>query len=142
MNITKLDDDDYQIIEQMGYGNLNSIEHDNSQKSMGIWGKIVDKYKFHQLRLASRKFDRLKHILDAYAPDLIVILNWGNRDDVFEGLKFEWHKDYYIEGLRAMYSIEGYDTKILWSNHPNARSISVYDRIKIIGDTAKELLGI
>lgn len=142
VNITKLDDDDYQIIEQMGYGNLNSIEHDNSQKSMGIWDKIVDKYKFHQLRLASRKFDRLKHILDAYAPDLIIILNWENRDDVFEGLKFEWHKDYYIEGLRAMYSIEGYDTKILWSNHPNARSISVYDRIKIIGDTAKELLGI
>jgi hypothetical protein len=142
VDITKLDDEDYQIIEQMGYGNLNSIEHDNSQKNMGIWGKIVDKSKFHQLRLASRKFDRLKHILDAYAPDLIIILNWENRDDVFEGLKFEWHKDSYIEGLRAMYTIEGYDTKILWSNHPNARSISVYDRIKIIGDTAKELLGI
>lgn len=142
VNITKLDEEDYQVIEEMGYGNLNSIEHDMSQKSMGIWDKIVDKTKFHRLRLASRKLDRLKFILDAYIPDLVIILNWEERDDIFEGLTVEWHKDYYIEGLRAMYTIEGYDAKILWSNHPNARSISVYDRIKIIGDTAKELLGI
>ena len=142
VDITRLTDEDYQVIEQMGYGNLNSIEHDKGQKSMGVWSKIADKEKFHQLRLASRKLDRIKHILDAYSPDLIIILNWEERPDVFEGIKETWLKEYYIDKLRAVYTIEGYDTKILWSNHPNARSISVFDRIRLIGDTAKELLNI
>ncbi len=142
VDITKLNEEDYQIIEQMGYGNLNSIEHYKTQKDMGGWDKIADKSKFHQLRLASRKLDRLKHILDAYNPDLIVILNWEKREDVFEGLQYEWHESYYKDSLQAVYSLEGYNTKILWSNHPNARSISVYERIKLIGGTARELLDI
>ena len=146
VDITNLTEADYQTIEQMGYGNLNAIEHDGTLKKdrdgKCWWDLIADKEKFHQLRLASRKLDRIKHILDAYSPDLIIILNWEERPDVFEGIKETWLKEYYIDKLRAVYSIEGYDTKILWSNHPNARSISVFDRIRLIGDTAKELLNI
>ena len=146
VDIRNLTNDDYLTIEQMGYGNLNAIEHDRTLKKdrNGIrwWDNISDKKRFHHLRLASRKFDRIKHILDAYNPDLIIILNWEERDDIFEGLEKEWIKKYYIDKLRAVYRIEGYDTKILWSNHPNAWSISVYERLKIVGDTARELLGL
>ena len=146
VDITNISDDLYQTIEQMGYGNLNSIEHDATlkKKREGIrwWDHIGDKKKFQQLRIASREFDRIKHILDVYAPDLIIILNWEERPDIFDGVNETWIKDYYIDKLQAVYTIEGYDTKIIWSNHPNARSISVYDRIELIGGTARELLGI
>lgn len=146
VDITNLTEDDYQTIEQMGYGNLNAIEHDGTLKKdrdgKCWWDLIDDKENFYKLRIASRKLDRIKHILDAYNPDLIIILNWEERDDIFEGLEEKWIEDYYIDKLRAVYTIEGYDTKIIWSNHPNARSISVYERLKLVGDTARELLGL
>ena len=146
VDLRNLTDDDYQTIEQMGYGNLNAIEHDRTLKEDrggdNWWSLIGDKKKFHQLRLASRKLDRIKHIIEAYNPELIIILNWEERPDIFEGLQEIWLEDYYIDTLRRVYTLEGYDTKILWSNHPNARSISVYERLKIVGDTARELLGL
>lgn len=142
IDITELDCEDYQVIEQMGYGNLNSIEHDETLKKFTKWYKF-DKSKFRELRHASRKFDKIKHILKAYAPDLIIILNWEERDDVFDGLQYEWHKDLFVDKRKAIYTIEGYTTPIIWSIHPNNfkfNSVHPEDMIKSIGDTAKELL--
>ena len=62
--------------------------------------------------------------------------------DIFQGLEVKEIKEYYIEKLRAVYEIPEYGIKVIWSNHPNARSISVYERLSLIGDTARELLHI
>lgn len=148
IDITKLTDEEYQVIEEMGYGNLNSIEHDRTLQNIKVgtdktcWEMIQDKVKFRQLRRVSRGLDRIKHILDAYRPDLMIILNWEDRMGIFQGLEVKEIKEYYIEKLRAVYEIPEYGTKVIWSNHPNARSISVYERLSLIGDTARELLHI
>ena len=34
-------------------------------------------------------------MIEAYHPDFIFIFNWEERDDVFEGMDFEWQKVYY-----------------------------------------------
>lgn len=150
--ITQLTNDEYDIIEEMGYGNLNTIEHDNTLKKGrkdkdgntidGDWYRI-NREKFYQIRQASREIDKLKHLLEAYNPDLIIILNWEERKDVFEGLSETWVEDQYIEGIRAVYTLANKSTKILWTSHPNARKCgSPYERIKLLGDTARKLLGI
>ena len=149
IDITQLTDDEYQIIEEMGYGNLNSIEHDRTLQALDYygtdkkcWDVIQDKDKFNELRRASRKLDRIKHVLDAYRPDLIIIMNWEDRMDIFEGLEINEIKDFYIDKLRSVYEIPEYNTKVIWTNHPGARSISVYERLALIGDTARELLNV
>ena len=146
IDITQLTDDEYQIIEEMGYGNLNSIEHDRTLQALDYygtekkcWDVIQDKDKFNELRRASRKLDRIQHVLDAYRPDLIIIMNWEDRMDIFEGLEINEIKDFYIDKLRSVYEIPEYNTKVIWTNHPGARSISVYERLALIGDTAREL---
>ena len=148
-DITKLTDDEYQIIEEMGYGNLNSLEHDRTLQTLDYygtdkkcWDVIQDKDKFNELRQASRRLDRIKHVLDAYRPDLIIIMNWEDRMDIFEGLEINEIKDFYIDKLRSVYEIPEYNTKVIWTNHPGARSISVYERLALIGDTARDLLNI
>lgn len=147
IDITKLTAEEYDSIEQMGYGNLNCIEHDRTLKNIKYadgtcWELIGDKSKFYELKLVSRKLDRIKHILDAYNPDLIIIMNWEDRMDIFEGLEVNEIKDFYIDKLRSVYEIPQYNTKVIWTNHPGARSISVYERLALIGDTARELLNI
>ena len=149
IDITKLTDDEYQIIEEMGYGNLNSLEHDRTLQTLDYygtdkkcWDVIQDKDKFNELRQASRRLDRIKHVLDAYRPDLIIIMNWEDRMDIFEGLEINEIKDFYIDKLRSVYEIPEYNTKVIWTNHPGARSISVYERLALIGDTARELLNV
>lgn len=150
--ITQLTNDEYDIIEEMGYGNLNTIEHDNTLKKGrkdkdgntidGDWYRI-NREKFYQIRQASREIDKLKHLLEAYNPDLIIILNWEERKDVFEGLSETWVEDQYIERIRAVYTLANKSTKILWTSHPNAHNCgSPYERIKLLGDTARNLLGI
>lgn len=149
IDITQLTDDEYQIIEEMGYGNLNSLEHDRTLQTLDYygtdkkcWDVIQDKDKFNELRQASRRLDRIKHVLDAYRPDLIIIMNWEDRMDIFEGLEINEIKDFYIDKLRSVYEIPEYNTKVIWTNHPGARSISVYERLALIGDTARELLNV
>ena len=62
--------------------------------------------------------------------------------DIFEGLEINEIKDFYIDKLRSVYEILEYNTKFIWTNHPGARSISVYERLALIGDTARDLLNI
>lgn len=149
-DIHSLKDEDYQLIEQMGYGNLNSLEHDETLKKLPkdnpIWYRI-DRKKFYQLRQASRQLDRLIHIIEAYHPDLIIILNGEDREDVFNGLQIKdvMHRNITQKVKRDIYTIEGYSTQVLWSIHPVSfkfHSITQEMMIKSLGDTARELLSL
>lgn len=145
VDLRELTDADYQSIEQMAYGNLNSIEHDRTLQKMGNMARIADISKFQLLRDESRKIDRLRHIIEAYSPDLIIVLNWEERDDVFEGLEYRWEEQWYEDKLRAVYNIAGYKTKVLWSLHPahfSYESINPCDMIEYLGNTARELLAL
>jgi hypothetical protein len=150
VDIQSLIDEDYQVMEQMGYGNLNSIEHDETLKKVPqeapIWYRI-DRPKFRQLRQASRNLDKILHILKAYNPDLIIILNGENRDDVLDGLQIQKviHCSTIPNIRQDIYTLEGYSTQILWSIHPNSfkfNSTNLEQMLKSLGDTARDLLNI
>lgn len=68
-----------------------------------------------------------------YHPDFIFIFNWEERDDVFEGMDFEWQKVYYKDKLQAVYTLPGYSTKVIWTSHPR--------RYSYLGTNIEEMAG-
>ena len=58
---------------------------------------------------------------------------WEERDDVFEGMDFEWQKVYYKDKLQAVYTLPGYSTKVIWTSHPR--------RYSYLGTNIEEMAG-
>ena len=134
--------DELRLIEEIGYGNLNSIELPKTLENEGTLNEITSMEDYGKLRNAGQVFEKIKTILEAYHPDLIVILNWEERDDIFDGLHVHWQKDYYIDARRAVYTIDGYATRIIWTSHPRRFSFLktnpqemaglLYDTVKLL----------
>lgn len=154
IDITKLSARDYQLIEQMGYGNCNCLEvyhtlRNNKFEGRTLWELVNDKTKLRALRQESRELDKIKNIIEAYEPDLIIILNWSGKPGILlKELDTENVSNLYCEDKgkqRSVFTIEGYKTKILWSIHPNSfgrQSVSPNDMLLMLGDTAKKLLNL
>ena len=121
------------ILEEIGYGNINAIEQQTSLSKEGYWEAITSLDGYCQIREAGRPFEKLKSVIEAYHPDFIFIFNWEERDDVFEGMDFEWQKVYYKDKLQAVYTLPGYSTKVIWTSHPR--------RYSYLGTNIEEMAG-
>lgn len=117
-DINSLGQEEQQIIEEIGYGNLNGIELKQSLENEGTWQEITSITDYQKLKEAGQVFEKVSTLLKAYHPDFIIILNWEERDDIFDGLNVHWKKEYYKDGLQAIYTINDYPTKIIWAPHP------------------------
>jgi hypothetical protein len=117
---TNLSDEYKQILLEMGYGNLNSIETPQSIKNRKEWDSI-DKNIYKEIKNKSLKFDNLKFILDIYNPSHIFIFNLkGDEELAFKNLEYECIQDKEFQNLIAIYTITGYKTKIIWTVHPGS----------------------
>ncbi len=113
-----LEDKYKELLQDMGWGNLNSIETQQSLDKHGEWDDI-DQDIYWKIKSKSRIFDCLNHILDAFQPDYIFIFNWQADEEIaFNGLKYKWIKKDHIPDLLSIYRIEDYQTRIIWTIHP------------------------
>ena len=134
------DSDERLSLNEIGYGNMNSMELLQSLKDEDAY---VDEEVYAKVKELSAPLDRIKHILDAYSPDFIFIFNWVEADEIFEGLNVTWHEKHYIDDKLAVYTIEGYDTKIIWSSHPHRFSYlgeNTESMVRLLGDKLNELI--
>lgn len=134
------DSDERLSLNEIGYGNMNSMELLQSLKDEDAY---VDEEVYAKVKELSAPLDRIKHILDAYSPDFIFIFNWVEADEIFEGLNVTWHEKHYIDDKLAVYTIEGYDTKIIWSSHPRRFSYlgeNTESMVRLLGDKLNELI--
>ena len=111
-----LTDNDINALSQLGYGNLYSIELPDTLSD--IYKNISPKSSYKMICKEAHRFEKIKLILDLYAPDYIIILSWSNREDIFEGLQPINHQEWYKDGILSVYTINEYHTKVLWSAHP------------------------
>lgn len=138
-DVNTLSDEQKVLLDEIGYGNVNSIE---TSQSNGIdWTKTRQE-TYDLVKQYSRKIDSLKILLDTYKPDLIVISYWDECDDIFEDLKTKHLSQYYINNLRAIHTIEGYPTKILWTSHPHRYSFLGYNITSAIKEMTDDCLDI
>ena len=129
-------------ISQLGYGNMNAIEVRESLVNEGTWDDITDVETYRRWKALAHTSERLNPQLAAYHPDVIFIFNWEERPDFFDGLDVTWHKPYYEEPFRAVYTVKGYDTKIIWSCHPRRFSFlktNVEEMVHYLAETYQQL---
>jgi len=133
-DLTNLEDKDKEIIKEVGYGNINCMELNNTlfNKEQEISPTDCDLDKLYIIREKSRSFDKLSHILEAYKPDIIVILTWADREDIFGDLDYTWHEELYKDKIHAVYSLKDYNTKVIWSSHPR--------RFSFIGENQESMV--
>lgn len=134
--------EDYKdILEGMGYGNLNSIETHQSLKNRGKWD-CIDQSIYWDIKSKSRRFDKLKYILDIYNPDYIFIFNWDADEELaFSDIDVEWIKEEHIPDICSTYNIKGFNTKIVWTIHPrnlSFKSMNIDELIQIICERIKK----
>lgn len=135
-----LTDNEKNALSQLGYGNLHSIELPDTLGD--VYESISPKSSFETICKEAHRFEKIKLILDLYAPDYIFILSWSNREDIFEGLQSINHQEWYKDGILSVYTIKGYRTKVLWTSHPRRFSylgVRSEDAINMLADTLAKL---
>lgn len=143
-NITPKDEE-YKLLEEIGYGNLYSIETQETlnKEERGVLRNISDIEKYHKICNAAQSFEKLKSIIEAYNPDVIFIMTWLDRDSFFEGTDYEWQKNYYNDKYRAVYLSKTYKAKIIWTLHPRRFSFlktNIHEMCTYLDETLKILL--
>lgn len=138
-DLNNLSTEDKAILQEVGYGNVNCLELDQTLlKIYNQEGWPIDDIDFNKLNLLrerSRVFDNISHIINAYSPDVVIILNWDNYADYYlEGTDFIWQKDLNIDSIQAVYLSEKSKTKVIWSSHPT--------RFKFLGENQENMVRI
>lgn len=144
MDITP-QDEEYKLLEEIGYGNLYAIETSETLKKeeRGVWSNISDIEKYHKICNAAQSFEKLTSIIEAYNPDVIFIMTWLDKDSFFEETDYEWQKNYYEENFRAVYLSKTYKAKIIWTLHPRRFSFlrtNIQEMCTYLAKTLKMLL--
>jgi len=159
-DLADLSDVQKNILKEVGYGNLNSIEipetikkrKDVFEDDKYVWDLINNVEQYNAIRKASKPFETLKSMIDAYHPDYVFVLTWIEKGDFFEGLEkeYEWKSNFFSEDIdekkyRAVYTSNNYKTKVIWSLHPNSLKFKGFTKgdtenlILFLANTLKEL---
>lgn len=133
------DNDNFELLNDFGYGNTNSIEIPRSLENQGIW-KNLDHSKYWLIKERSKIFDKLKHTIEIYNPDLVFIFNWGCDENKFlEDLEYNIEKIDLINNHFWIVTIADTRTKIIWTVHPSNLRYQGYNVAQLI-DTIMEFV--
>lgn len=153
-SIEELSGRDREILNELGYGNLYSIElsetlkrktyRDENNVPRNEYQDITDQKGYEVLQQSARPFEQLKTIFEAYGePDYVFVLSWVDADKkFFEGLDYKFQPQWYLENLRAVYLSKSHKTKIVWTDHPHRFSflkMNQQEMCSMICETVKEL---
>jgi len=112
-------DENLSLLNDFGYGNVNSMELEESLKKHVIWEQLNTQNYLTLKQQSIEIFDKLKHTIDVYNPDLVFIFNWGSDHEKFlEGLKYEIEKMDHVNGYFWKITLSS-GTKVFWTVHPN-----------------------
>lgn len=111
------------ILEEIGYGNLHSIELIETLRYRFGEPEMPVTQEYLTICKAAKPFESLKSMIEAYHPDYVFVLSWIEKNDFFDGTDFEWQENMYKDRdkkYRAVYLSKKYKTKVVWTLHPNA----------------------
>jgi hypothetical protein len=139
---TDIDEKYKVILSEMGYGNLNAIETHQSIKNRDKWNDI-DQIIYWDIKSKSRRFDKLKYILDIYSPDYIFIFNWAvdeaEEELAFTDINVEWQENDHIPKILATYLVKDYNSKIIWTIHPRNLSFKEMNIDELIQEISSRI---
>lgn len=122
-DITTINEKQKEILEEIGYGNLYSIELLETLRKRYEEPDLLPTPEYQIICEAAKPFESLKSMIEAYHPDYVFVLTWIEKNEFLEGTDFLWQKNWYTDKnkeYRAVYLSKLYKTKLIWSLHPNA----------------------
>ena len=123
-----LSDDELMLLNGIGYGNLNSIElPETLQKGDNNYWPGISKDEYWRIKDSSiATLDKLRHLLEAFRPDCVVITAWGTKSEAeyFDGCDVSelavddgaFHGG--MEVRSYLVSYKGQSTRVFWTKHP------------------------
>jgi len=143
-DITTIGEKERIILDEIGYGNLFSIEIPPTIKKRYDDSTYCPPKEYWEICDAAKPFETLKSMIEAYNPDCVFVFSWIDKeDDFFEGTDYSQQKELYENGFRAVYTSKQYHTKVIWTLHPNRFSFlrtSVEEMCYYLADTYHKLL--
>ena len=124
-DITSIGEEEINILKEIGYGNLHSIELLQTLAKRYEEPGIIATPEYLKICKAAKPFEMIKSIIEAYPPHYIFVFSWIEKNDFFDDTDFLWQENMYIEDsvnkkYRAVYLSKQYKTKVIWTLHPNA----------------------
>lgn len=95
-----IDSKEKHLIEEIGYGNLNNIKLRQTFQKEGTLPEITSNSDYKELQKTGLLFVKVKTILEAYHPDLIIILSTQAREEMFDDLQLYLLENYDKEHLK------------------------------------------
>ena len=122
-DLWNLTSEEKDVLDEIGYGNLNSIELQQTLAKEGYWNDM-DQEKYQKIKDASESiFDRYELLFDAYNPQLSIITTWtGNEKNYFSGLEYEQiadETDGYLKVFVYRVSKQNRSSIVIWTYHPS-----------------------
>lgn len=154
-DISELTQKDWELLEEIGYGNLFSIETINTLKKKKYkregesferteYDDIKNLHGYKVLCNKAKPFENLKTIFSAYGePDIVFILSWTEKYGFFDGLDYKCEMEFYEEGFRSVFISNTHKTKVIWTSHPTRFSFLRTNQKKMcqyLCDTISKLL--
>lgn len=140
-DLRSLSPQEKEMIHEIGWGNMNSVELVKTLIKEGTWENISSDFYWQLKKSSEEIFDPIIHIIKAYSPDYIILLGWGeNEKHVFKGLDYKPKDEFYNHNFRALYTLSNLKTKIIWTSHPSRFSFLRTNQDKMIpciGDSLK-----
>jgi hypothetical protein len=119
-DITTIGAAEKELLEEIGYGNLYSIEIPQTVTKRYEDDNYRPPKEYWEICNAAKPFETLKSMIKAYEPDYVFIFSWIDKEnDFFEGTDYTQREEWYDDGFRAVYTSKQYHTKVIWTLHPN-----------------------
>ena len=120
-SLNSLSEADRDIISGIGWGNLNPLEKDSTIWKYGEdFCKLFDWSIYYHLFERAKEISKVKYLIEAYHPDLIINLCWDfNENLFFDGVEYEYCSGNSLDGFIACYLLKDSNTQVIWSRHPN-----------------------
>ena len=122
-----LTEEELEIINGIGYSNLNSIEFESTLRKQGAWDQIAHEQYFKIKKSSEENLDGVKHILKCFNPDCIVIASWSGKaeeayfsDCIWKRCEEEEKTLSFIKVQNYLIEYNGRRCKVIWTYHPRS----------------------
>lgn len=111
-----------EVLNEIGYGNLNSIELPVTLQKQGYWGDIDEEKYWKIKKFAEKHIDCYNLIHDVFSPSVSIIMTWtGNENNYFRDMDYKKLADETNGKLKvSVYLVtrNGHRSIVIWTYHP------------------------
>ena len=127
LGLDDLGEGEREIVNGIGYSNLNSIEVESTLRSQGCWDQISQAQYWKIKKSSEVNLDGIRYILQCFKPDCIVITSWYGKPEEAYFSDCSWKRCENEEQPLSFIKVQNYlveyagcRCKVIWTYHPRS----------------------